>query len=91
MRLWLGLCLNCGPDPATWVDLSRRLAWIHFDQSKTRKAIAVPLNLDALRVVSLQIGRHPVRVFSYKGEPVVQVTTAAWYKALQRCGIEDFR
>lgn len=73
------------------VDIERRLAWIHPDQSKTRKAIAVPLNIDALRIVSLQVGRHPQRVFSYKGEPVLQVTTAAWYKALKRCGIDDFR
>ena len=73
------------------VDMTRRLAWIHPDQSKTRKAIAVPLNADALRVICLQIGKHPIRVFSYKGEPVVQVTTAAWYKALKRCGIDDFR
>ncbi|MDN2670262.1 site-specific integrase [Janthinobacterium sp. SUN026] len=73
------------------VDLSRRVALIHPDQSKTRRAIAVPLNVDALRVLSLQLGRHPVRVFSYKGGPVAQVTTATWYKALKRCGIEDFR
>lgn len=73
------------------VDISRRLAWIHPDQSKTRKAIAVPLNIDALRIVTLQIGKHPVKVFSYRGEPVAQVTTAAWYKALKRCGIDDFR
>lgn len=72
------------------VDLPRRPAWIHPDQSKTRKVIAVPLNIDALRVVTLQLGKHPTRVFSYKGEPVSQVTTAAWYKALKRCGIEDF-
>ena len=73
------------------VDLPRRLAWIHPDQSKTRKAIAVPLNMDAIRVLTLQMGRHAVRVFSYKGMPVEQVTTAAWYKALERCGIDDFR
>lgn len=73
------------------VDLGRRLTWIHPDQSKTRRAIAVPLNNDALRVLTLQIGKHPVRVFSYKGEHISQVTTAAWYKALHRCGIIDFR
>lgn len=56
-----------------------------------RKAIAVPLNLDALCVISLQVGKHPIRVFSYKGEAIVQVTTAAWYKALKRCGIDDFK
>jgi integrase len=73
------------------VDLPRRVAWIHPDQSKTRKAIGIPLNTDAVRIITLQIGKHPLRVFSYNGQPIVQVTTAAWYKALKRCGIENFR
>jgi len=45
------------------VDLARRLAWIHPDQSKTRKAIAVPLNVDAVRIVTLQLGRHSCSCF----------------------------
>lgn len=73
------------------VDLVRQMAWIHPDQSKTRKAIAVPFNDDALRVVTLQVGKHPTHVFSFKGERILQVSTAAWYKALKRASIEDFR
>ncbi len=80
----IGLCWS-------QVDLDRRVAWIHPDQSKTRKAIVVPLNDDAMRVLILQRGRHPLRVFTYNGEPINAVTTAAWYKALTRCSIEDFR
>jgi integrase len=30
-------------------------------------------------------------VFSYRGQPVVQLSTKAWYAALERAGIEDFR
>jgi integrase len=73
------------------VDLSRKLAWIHPDQAKARKAIAVPLNDTALQVVREQRGKHPVQVFTYEGQPIKQVSTAAWYKALKRTGIEDFR
>ena len=80
----IGLCWS-------QVDLDRRVAWIHPDQSKTRQAIVVPLNDDAMRVLILQRGRHPLRVFTYDGEPVVAATTAAWYKALKRSGIDDFR
>lgn len=80
----IGLCWS-------QVDLDRKVAWIHPDQSKTRKAIVVPLNDDALRVLALQVGGHLGRVFTYNGEPVAQTTTSAWYKALRRCGIEDFR
>lgn len=73
------------------VDMLRRLAWIHPDQSKNRKAIAVPLNADAMRLITLQIGKHQTHVFTYKGKPVTKVSTAAWYKALNRAGINDFR
>lgn len=38
-----------------------------------------------------QIGKDPKAVFTYKGKPVTQVNTKAWYKALDRAGIEDFR
>ena len=30
-------------------------------------------------------------MFSYEGEPIKQVSTRAWYIALKRAGIEDFR
>jgi hypothetical protein len=30
------------------VDLVRRVAWIHPDQAKSRRAIPVPLNTDAV-------------------------------------------
>jgi len=33
------------------VDLSRKLAWVHPDQAKARKATAVPLNDMAMRVI----------------------------------------
>jgi integrase len=73
------------------VDLLRCLAWVHPDQSKSRRAIPVPLSKDAMRVLVLQAGRHPEFVFALKGASIVQVNTAAWKKALKRAGIEDFR
>jgi integrase len=73
------------------VDLEHKLAWIHPDQAKARKAIGVPLNETAMQILRAQQGRHPEFVFTYKGKPVFQVSTRAWYKALKRAGIEDFR
>ena len=73
------------------IDMARRVAWIHPDQAKARKAIAVPLNGEAIRILSLQIGKHQTRVFTFEGKPVGQVNTAAWRKALKRSGIKDFR
>ena len=73
------------------VDVVRRLAWIHPDQAKTRRAIAVPLNAQALGLISKQVGKHRTHVFSFRGKPTRQVGTKAWYHALERAGIQDFR
>lgn len=73
------------------VDLSRGMMWIHADQSKSRRAIAVPLNELALEVLRLQKGKHGEWVFPYQGKPVARTSTKAWKAALERCGIGDFR
>jgi integrase len=73
------------------VDLLRRLAWIHPDQAKARKAIAVPLNAVAVALIGKQVGKHATHVFSFRGCPIRQVSTKAWYQALERAGIENFR
>lgn len=73
------------------IDMRRKLAWIHPDQSKSKKAIPVPLNPDAMRLIASQAGKHPTHVFTYGGKPVTKLSTAAWYKALKRAGILDFR
>ncbi len=77
----------------TWeqVDLSRKLAWVHPDQAKGRRAIPVPFNEAADEVVRRQAGAHPVYVFAFRGKPLTQLTTKAWYGALRRAGIENFR
>ena len=73
------------------VDMQRNVAWIHGDQAKAGKPIHVTLNATAIMVLTKQIGSHEKSVFSYKGKPIIQVNTKAWYKALKRAGIEDFR
>jgi integrase len=72
-------------------DLTRRTAWVHADQAKARKAIAVPLSAAAVIVIREQIGKHSTHVFSFRGKPVRQVNTKAWRSALKRVGIDDFR
>lgn len=73
------------------IDLIRRTAWIHPDQAKTRKAIAVPLSAAAVIVLREQIGKHATHVFSYRGKPITQVNTKAWRHTLERVGIDNFR
>lgn len=73
------------------VDLERQHALIHPDQSKTKKAIPVPLNSEAIALIKKQQGLHPANVFTYFGKPVTRCNNHAWQKALVRAGIKDFR
>jgi len=76
----------------TQVDLERRTCWVYEDQAKKgKRMIHIPLNDDAIEVlISLQ-GDHPEFVFTFRGKPVGQMTTKAWYKALKEAGIKNFR
>lgn len=73
------------------IDLSRAVAWIHPDQSKSRKAISVPLNRDARSILKRRQGMHSEYVFTYQDRPVRQTSTKAWYSALKRARISNFR
>jgi integrase len=73
------------------VNLKTGHAWVDADQSKNGRPIAVPLNSTALHVLRRQIGKHPVRVFTYAGRPLDRANTHAWQKARKRAGIENFR
>jgi integrase len=81
------------------VDLVRKHAFVRPSTSKSRKAIALPLNEAALKVLKAQQGKHPVYVFAYSkkrnGEgrmhaPIKSVKTS-WLKAVKRAGLEGFR
>ena len=74
-----------------YVDLQRQHAWVPGSQHKNGKPHSVPLNETALAVLQRQVGRHPSLVFTYQGEPIEQVSTRAWRRALERAGISDFR
>lgn len=73
------------------IDLGRKTAWIHADEAKGRRPIAVPLNADAVAVLERRQGMHADHVFTFDGNPIKQANTKAWRKALERAGIEDFR
>jgi integrase len=73
------------------IDMKRRIAWFDGEDMKNGNPQAVPLNDDAMRVLISRHGAHPVYVFTYKGKKIIQASTAAWYKALARAGIHDFR
>jgi integrase len=74
-----------------YVDLNLRHIWIPGAKHKNGRPHSVPINDLALAVLLRQVGKHPERVFTYKGQPVGQVSTRAWTNALARAGIKDFR
>lgn len=73
------------------IDLVKGHAWIHPDQAKSKKAIPVPLNEDAMLVLKARIGTHPQYVFTYKNNPIQKCSTRAWKNALDRAHIKNFR
>ena len=73
------------------IDLKRRVAWIHGDQAKAGKPIAVPLNDMAADIVVRQHGKNNMYVFTYQGEKISNINTRSWRNALKRAGIDDFR
>jgi integrase len=73
------------------VDLQRNHVWIHADQAKAGKALAVPLNSVAREVIVRQVGKNEIFVFTFESQPVTRPNNHAWRKALRRAGIGDFR
>ena len=73
------------------IDMQRRVAWIHPDQAKARRAIGVPLNADAIDTLKRCLGRNAVHVFTYQGMRISDIGWDTWKSALHRAGIDDFR
>ncbi|WP_245231750.1 MULTISPECIES: site-specific integrase, partial [unclassified Neisseria] len=73
------------------IDLERKVAWLHHDETKSGHALGVALNDAALSVLFKQRGKHPDYVFvNRRGQPVCDIQKP-WKKALEAVGIEDFR
>ncbi|MBP6404066.1 MAG: site-specific integrase [Ramlibacter sp.] len=73
------------------IDLAQQHAWITADKHKNGKPHAVPLNATAVAVLQRRRGQHPTHVFTYRGHPIANVSTKAWWKGLELAGIENFR
>lgn len=86
------------------IDMQRKVAWIHPDQSKSGKAIGVALNDTACKILREQIGNHHKWVFVHlsatkrsDGTSTAAVrklridSNTAWRLALKRAGIDNFR
>lgn len=72
------------------VDLENKIAWIEAGDSKNEEPIQVPLGKWSIDILKSQLGKHPVRVFSYKGNIIKKANSYAWRKALDRAGISPY-
>lgn len=78
------------------IDMQRKVAWIHPDQSKSRKPIGIPLSDDAIEVLREQIGKDGTFVFvstrkkfgKMETAPVTRASGESWKAALVRAGID---
>jgi len=75
----------------TWdnLDLDRKIAWIWPDEAKAAEPIAIPLNDDAIAVLKSRIGTNARYIFTYHNAPILNATTKAWNKALERAEIAE--
>ncbi len=78
------------------IDLRRRVAWVHADETKADKAIGIPLSDEAVDTLRGQIGKSTEWVFPYTGrgraagKPIAKIKTA-WQLAMERAGLGRFR
>lgn len=76
------------------VDLTRKVAWIHPDQLKGKaghsRRLSIPLTDEAVSIIRRQIGKHKTFIFTYAGNPIAKASSNAWYRAMQKAGIEGF-
>ena len=77
----------------TWdqLSLTERKAWLHADQTKARRARAVPLTEKAIEAVRSRLGGHLRHVFCFRGQPVKRINGRTWRECLIRAGIKNFR
>ena len=73
------------------VDLDRRTMWIYGDHAKGDEDIRVSLSSIAVEILQRQVGWQKEFVFTRQGNPIMEVNTKSWRKAVLRAGITNFR
>lgn len=73
------------------VQWARNRVYLPATETKNRKPLVVPLTPAAREILERSRGLHPRWVFTWEGQPIRQPTNTAWYGALRRVGLSDFR
>lgn len=75
----------------SWINFDTQYLCVPAEKSKNKLPIPVYLTDSMLALLRKQLGKHPIRVFTYQGKPIAAANTRAWKNALIRAGIVDFR
>ena len=73
------------------IDLRRRVAWLHGDQTKQAEPLGVPLNDAALAVLDERRGIHKTYVFGNPDLPLTRASNRAWYAAVRKAKLKGLR
>lgn len=75
------------------IDLARRVAWLHADQTKQAKPLGIPLNDAACAILEERRGENKVYVFAHpeSGKPLYKASNRAWYSAVRKAKLKGFR
>ena len=71
------------------VDMPRKAAWVPAEESKTGRAIQVPLNDMAMEVLERRQGIDDTWVFTYEGHRVTRCNNSSFRKALEVLEFDD--
>lgn len=73
------------------VDLKQRTITVSGEKQKNGEDHVAPITDMAFDVIAAQVGKHPERLWTYRGNPFKRCTTRTWSSAIKEAGIEDFR
>lgn len=73
------------------IDLRRRVAWLHSDQTKGGESLGVPLNDAACAILEARRGVHKQWVFGNPDQPLSRASNRAWYTARRKAKLKGFR
>jgi len=71
------------------IDFVNKSIFIPKDKFKGRRDHTVPLNNTALKLLESWKNKHPVRVFTYRGEPFDKINLRWWHKQFDKLGINE--
>jgi len=72
-----------------WIDSVNNCIIIPKEVFKGKRDHALPINETARRVLSKYYGKHPTRVFVYKGRPFDRLNQRYWHAAVDKAGVND--